>query len=124
MDVPQVLEYLGLSDQDWGPDVSSYAGLAAGWRGSVPVPSEQDMLAAWATIEAEREANRLLKLRAAAKAALDDAEERTYLLVRALALVTLDEINLLRGQHSLAPRTATQLRNAIKNKLDNGDADD
>jgi len=37
--------------------------------------------------------------------------------LRAFALAMLDEINLLRGQHSLAARTATQLKNAVKAKL-------
>ena len=37
--------------------------------------------------------------------------------LRAFALAMLDEINLLRDQHSLAARTATQLKNAVKAKL-------
>jgi hypothetical protein len=38
-------------------------------------------------------------------------------ILRAFALVVLDEINILRAQHSLSARTAEQLRTAIKNKL-------
>lgn len=38
--------------------------------------------------------------------------------LRALALVLLDEVNILRAQHSLPPRTAAQARNAIRAKLD------
>jgi hypothetical protein len=37
--------------------------------------------------------------------------------LRAFALVMLDEINTLRSQHSLADRTATQLKAAVKSKL-------
>jgi len=36
--------------------------------------------------------------------------------LKAFALVVLDEINLLRAEHSLAPRTAIQLRNAVRDK--------
>lgn len=38
-------------------------------------------------------------------------------LVRALALVVLDEVNILRTAASLAPRTAAQLITAIKAKI-------
>ena len=37
--------------------------------------------------------------------------------LKAFALVMLDEINLLRQQHSLADRTPAQLRAAVKSKL-------
>lgn len=38
-------------------------------------------------------------------------------ILKAFALVVLDEVNLLRSQHGLAPRTTEQLRTAVKNKL-------
>lgn len=41
-------------------------------------------------------------------------------IVKAFALVVLDEINLLRAQHALAARTPSQLKTAVRNKL--GDA--
>lgn len=44
-------------------------------------------------------------------------------LLRALALVTLDEINILRTAASLTPRTVAQLKTAIRGKLTAGDAD-
>lgn len=44
----------------------------------------------------------------------DDKERR---LLRAFAEVVKDEINILRGQHALAPRTLAQLRTAIRNKV-------
>jgi len=37
--------------------------------------------------------------------------------MRAFARVLLDEINILRTQHSLADRTIAQLKTAIRNKL-------
>ena len=36
---------------------------------------------------------------------------------RAFAEVVLDEINLLRAEHSLAPRTLSQLKTAVRGKL-------
>lgn len=38
--------------------------------------------------------------------------------LKAFALVVLDEINILRGKHSLANRTKSQLNTAVKNKYD------
>lgn len=38
-------------------------------------------------------------------------------LTKAVALVLLDEVNLLRAEHQLAARTPAQLRNAVKAKL-------
>lgn len=38
--------------------------------------------------------------------------------LRAFAEVVVDEINILRAQHSLADRTLSQLVTAIKNKID------
>lgn len=38
-------------------------------------------------------------------------------LLKAVALVYLDEINELRAQHSLPARTPAQLKQAVKNKL-------
>lgn len=44
----------------------------------------------------------------------DDDERR---LLRAFAELLVDELNTLRALHSLPPRTITQLRNAIRNKV-------
>ena len=67
---------------------------------------------------------------AATRAAIDAAElsavrdelandiDRAETFLRAFALVVLDEINLLRGQHSLSQRTPAQLKAAVRNKLD------
>lgn len=44
---------------------------------------------------------------------LDQVED----VLRAFALVVLDEFNVLRAQHSLADRTIAQLKTAVRNKL-------
>lgn len=36
--------------------------------------------------------------------------------LRRFALIMMDEINILRNEHSLAPRTIAQLKNAMRNK--------
>jgi hypothetical protein len=43
---PDALEYLGLSDQDWGPayaDEWPYETFAEYWRGPKPCPTEQEI---------------------------------------------------------------------------------
>lgn len=62
----------------------------------------------------------LLNTRARTKAFINTPNGK---IVKALALVVLDEINALRSQHGLANRTAGQLLNAVNNKVDNGDTD-
>ena len=84
-----------------------------------PLPSGQ-LFSQWL---AEHGGDPVATFRRQAKEALDKQSSETEGLIRALALVVLDEINTLRGQHALAPRTAQQLRDAIKNKLTAGDAD-
>ena len=39
------------------------------------------------------------------------------ILVEAIVLIMMDEINILRAEHGLSPRTKQQLINAIENKL-------
>lgn len=48
------LTALGLTGENWGPDVSSLEALAAGWRGSVACPSEAELLAAEDAVTALR----------------------------------------------------------------------
>ncbi len=38
-------------------------------------------------------------------------------IMRAFAEVVLDEVNILRAQHGLAPRTLVQLKQAVRAKL-------
>jgi hypothetical protein len=89
----------------------------------------------------------LAALRAEAKALLDEARAAQYKLTRAVVLVSLDEVNLLRQWitdfkaevalassladlkarvatlDSLAQRTATQAKTAVRNRIDTADAD-
>ena len=46
-----------------------------------------------------------------------DELDRTQTIMKSFAEVVLDEINNLRGQHGLNPRTLAQLKNAVRNKL-------
>lgn len=62
------------------------------------------------------------KRRARAKELFADVAE-AQALIRAVALVLLDEINSLRAQHGLAARTKPQLVAAVRSKLDAADAD-
>lgn len=43
---------------------------------------------------------------------------------RATMEIIRDEINILRSLHGLPPRTLSQLKTAIKNKIDSGDIDE
>lgn len=45
------------------------------------------------------------------------------LLLRALADIIKDEINILRAEHSLPDRTLEQLKTAIENRIDSGNVD-
>ena len=59
---------------------------------------------------------------AAAQESADAAANRARLsderVLLAITLVLKDEINILRGQHGLAPRTNGQIRTAIENRID------
>ena len=72
---------------------------------------------------AEHGGDAIATLRRRAKEALDAQNAETEALIRALAFVVLDEINILRAEHSLAARTPAQLRTAIKAKITDGYAD-
>jgi len=63
------------------------------------------------------------KTRSSAITSLGKVDDQAGQLLRALALVVLDEVNILRSQHALAPRTANQIKTAIQNKITNKDAD-
>lgn len=64
-------------------------------------------------------------LRLRAKAAMDTGGIDFGVFIRAAILVIMDEINILRANPTTtyAPRNATQLRAAIRAKIDSGDAD-
>lgn len=77
-----------------------------------------DYIAAPAVLQRSKDAAR-------AQAILNYANgpEGMRVLLRAVALVVLDEINILRSAASLAPRTAGQIKTAITNKINAGTAD-
>jgi len=52
-----------------------------------------------------------------------DQVRKDNLLLRAAVLVLVDQINTLRALHSLPAGTKAQIRTAIRNKIDSGDAD-
>lgn len=149
MDIPQVLEVLRPSE-DWGPMAQtgvSYADFAPHWRGTSAVPTEAEMLAEWDALVATAADRLHARLRAEAKALIDATEDRVADLLRAIVLLTVAELNVLRqrdrdrsadvaaatsldnlktrwaARTALADRTAAQARQAIKNFLDAGDAD-
>ena len=66
--------------------------------------------------------NPALIKRRQAKEYIDEQNHQAQV-TRAFRLLVMDELNILRAEHGLAPRTAVQLRNAIKNKITAGDAD-
>lgn len=126
MDIPQVLDRLR-PGQDWGPcsqTHSTYTDLARTWRGTDPVPTLQEMEAAWVQIQAEAPGKLAVARRTEARAILADLEGRGAIL-RAVALAMLDEINLIRARlvPPLQPRTASQIMAAVQLKLDSGAAD-
>ena len=53
---------------------------------------------------------------------LFDRTDSMYLLVRAVALALLDEINVIRVQGGAQPITKPQLRNRIRAKIRSGNA--
>lgn len=53
----------------------------------------------------------------ASRDAIADQIDEVESVIRALALVLLDEVNLLRSQHGLNARTISQIKTAIRNKL-------
>lgn len=59
-------------------------------------------------------------LLASAKTSAKDEYDNTRgtLISRAIVTLLIDEINILRAQHALAPRTAAQARTAIRNAID------
>ena len=58
-----------------------------------------------------------LDLLSASRDALANDIDRLESYSRAFALTVLDEINILRAEHGLSARTASQLKTALRNKL-------
>jgi len=96
---------------DWiiNPDLSSVGSFASTyWIITGDVVTLMDQAARDAVDAANDQA-----ARDGVFAEVDDIES----LVRATILVLRDEINLLRSEHSLAPRTLAQVRAGIQSKL-------
>lgn len=49
--LPLALEELGLQNQNWGCSASSYGQLQENWKGTVPLPSEQELVDAYSRVE-------------------------------------------------------------------------
>lgn len=100
---------------DWiiNPDVDAVIGAPTKyWLISGDVVSLMDQ-AAQDVVDATEEQAATDADRISNKSRIDD--ERV---LKALALVVLDEVNVLRGEHSLADRTSAQLVGAIKTKIE------
>ena len=59
MDIALVLEDLGFSGEDWGPDISTPEALAANWRGRSACPTAAALTDRWVQIEARRATQKL-----------------------------------------------------------------
>ena len=125
--------FLGFNLVDF--DVTLYsAGIEVKWHSVATQPTEQEVTDAgndltvvnsqvFTVWEAENGGDVTLTARKNGVDGIDLTGVGASNLIRAVALVTLDEINLLRAEHSLAARTFTQMRNAIKGKINAGDVD-
>jgi len=104
------------------PDMSGVRGVPHRYRkcetGQVVemTQAEQD------AVDAASTAARQTVIRGQAVTGVDAFTGRDVKL-RAALLVIMDEINILRAQHSLPDRTITQFKNAVKGKINAGDAD-
>lgn len=74
-------------------------------------------------VDAALEAARRAALRTEADANLGVNRDDRSLIIRALAKTILDEINILRAEHALAPRTFAQMVTAVKNKIAAGEGE-
>lgn len=98
------------------------------WFHQDPEPTDQQIIDAGNSPEfaiwlEEHGGDALKTQRRKAKEYIDDANQYQAQVLRAFMLLMIDELNILRAQHGLADRTPLQLRNAIKNKIADGDAD-
>lgn len=117
-------------ESEWlhNPNMSAVAGVSrqywkapADWETTLGplemTQSEKD------AVDAAIAAAELDALRADSDAAIDENRDFHSLVIRAVAKVVLDEVNLLREQNSLAPRTWEEMTAAVKNKLTSGEGD-
>lgn len=81
---------------------------------------EGDELPAHMIVTEPTEQELTAQIREHAKALLDanEADDQRF---KAFVLVVLDEINALRAKAGMTARTVTQLKNAMRNKIDGGE---
>ena len=94
------------------PDLSAVTGFAVIYWLRNAFPDNNVTLMDQAARDALDAAAEVIRLDGVA-----DELDRTQTIMRAFAEVVLDEINNLRGQHGLNPRTLAQLKNAVRSKL-------
>ena len=97
--------------QDWivNPDLSAVVGFASKYW----VIAGDAVSLMGSAARGDVDAAELDAARDTAVSEIDDIEA----VLRAFANVVLDEINTLRDEHALAPRTLGQLRSAIRSRL-------
>lgn len=112
MDRGAVLEYLGLALEDWGPmwSTGTYAEFAATWRGSVPVPTQQEMQDAWAVVEQLLQAEALAD--AEEQAAQDEFPRDWRKQITLSHLAQIDAIQTLATGGSLSAQQINRLQTA------------
>lgn len=122
--------YLARTDVVINPDLSLLEGIVpfSDWKheaGAIVewTQGEKDArTAARAAAAAADAAQEILDNRTNAQAILAEAGE-LGVLVRSLADLVREQLNVLRAFHSLPDLTLTQLRNAMNNKMNSGDVD-
>lgn len=110
-------------DWIWNPDMSGVVGVDRKYWVLVGDAPQEMSQAEKAAVDAAEAAARIAELRSDADAALAQNRDSRSLVIRALAWIVLDEINALRTQLGLVPRTKAQMVNAIKAKLAAGDGE-
>ena len=97
----------------WNPDLMAVAGFEpkhwaiVGDVVSLMTQAERD------AVDAQLAADALTKNRESEKTRYDDEKS-----LEALALIVMDELNILRALHSLPARTPAQIKTAFRNKVD------
>lgn len=105
-------------DTEWLHNPSSFSALF----GAVPSKYWKvvgDDIVEMETAEKQDVDDRLLAAKTAVErlAAKEELQNRVF---RAFATIVLQELNTLRDEHGLTPRTMQQLRAALENEVDNG----
>lgn len=122
--IASILHWLYPADFDAGNIAVQDDGAGAfisHWNvAGVPQPTPAEVLAQLPVFTAAGGAQIFKRRRA--KGVIDEQGANGKML-RAILLTILDEINILRAQHGLPPRTPQQARTAIANKIDAGTAD-